>query len=125
MCIRDSIYDDRWKLFDFELELKYILELPKQYANTKFIFIPNTELSRELAKKHFSQGILMDFAFETVSNREPESPGIMPIRDRRVTHLNYNNHCRFADLFYHTIINYNDLQDKILEVDINKFDIIR
>lgn len=119
------MYDDRWRLFDFELELKYILELPKQYTNTKFIFIPNTELSRELAKKYFTQGVLMDFAFETVSNREPNSPGTMPINDRRVTHLNYNNHCYFADLFYSVIINYTQLQDKILAVDINKFDIIR
>ena len=44
--------------FLHELMLKWILDLPEQYPDTKFIFLPNTEMSREIALRYFKKGIL-------------------------------------------------------------------
>jgi hypothetical protein len=117
-------HDDRWRKFDYNLEIRYILELPSFYPDTKFIFLPNTEYSRDLAKKHFSKGVLVDFAFETVSNLESKSPGIMPMQDNRVGHLNQNNHIAVGELMHDIISNYQEVKDKVYQVDFNKFDMI-
>ena len=117
-------HDNRWRKFDYNLEVRYILELPNFYTNTKFIFLPNTEYSREIAKKHFSKGVLVDFAFETVSNLESNSPGTMPMQDSRVGHLNQNNHIAVGELVHDIISNYQEVRDKVYQVDFNKFDMI-
>jgi hypothetical protein len=118
------MYDDRWTRFDYELEVRYILELPDRYPDTKFIFLPNTEHARSIAKKHFSKGVLVDLAFETVSNLESNSPGTMPMQDSRVGHLNQNNHRAVGELMHDIISNYQEVRDKIYQVDFDKFDMI-
>jgi hypothetical protein len=118
------IHDNQQNIFHHELEIKYILDLPKRHPAVKFIFLPNTEMSRSIAKKHFENGILFDFAFETVSNREPNAPGVMPCVDSRISHLNDNNHRIFAELFSSVVANYSELQNKILPINLNQFDFV-
>jgi hypothetical protein len=118
------IRDDNESLFYYTLMLKWILDLPAQYPNTKFIFIPNTEVSKDLALNNFSQGVLLDFAFETLSNRETGSPCTMPCDCKRIGHLNTINHDRVKDMIKNIIINYNQYQNKIYTVDYNQFDVV-
>jgi len=107
--------------FLYELQLKWILDLPGQYPNIKFIFIPNTEYSRELAKKHFQQGLLLDFAFETISANEGELVGQGNFVETKYGHLFDKNHEKFKnqmiDLIdrnvYNTIIPINYLDYKL------------
>lgn len=117
------LFDSKWSLFRHELEIQYILDLPQKFPNTKFIFLPNTELSREISKKRFTNGVLLDFAFETISNLEPDSPGIMPIQDSRAAHLNLNNHVQMYKNIMEVINNYDNCADQIVPVDLGKFDV--
>ena len=125
------MYDDRWTRFDYELEIRYILELPDRYPDTKFIFLPNTEHSRGIAKKHFSKGVLVDLAFETVSSSEPNAPATPPTgekinfgSDQRIGHLNQNNHIAVGELMHNIISNYQEMGDTVYQVDFNKFDMV-
>lgn len=111
--------------FVFELMVKWCLDLPRQFPNTKFIFIPNTELSRTMSQKHFTEGVLLDFAFETLSNRETGSPGPMPIQCGRRGHMNRGNHIVFKDMMKDIILNYSQYQNQLYTVDYNKFDIVK
>lgn len=104
--------------FLYELQLKWILDLPEQYPDTKFIFIPNTEYARTLAKTHFKKGILLDFAFETISENEGELVGQGEFVETKYGHLMDQNHERFKNKMidiidkkvYNTVIpiNYED-----------------
>jgi hypothetical protein len=127
----EYMYDDRWTKFDYELEVRYILELPDRYPDTKFIFLPNTEHARSIAKKHFNKGVLVDFAFETVSSSEPGAPAKLKPgekinfgRDQRTGHLNQSNHRAVGELMHDIISNYQAVENKIYQVDFNKFDMI-
>ena len=118
------IRDDNESLFYYTLMLKWILDLPAQYPNTKFIFIPNTEISKEIALNNFSQGVLLDFAFETLSNRETGSPCTMPCDCKRIGHLNTTNHTRVKNIVKEIILNYSQYQNKIYTVDYSQFDVV-
>jgi hypothetical protein len=119
------IHDWHWRQFDYELEIRWILELPRQHPQTKFIIIPNTEESRTIARKHHDQGILLDMAFETISNLEPNSPGPMPVKDNdRLAHLNDKNHHAFADMVHGIITEHNAGANMILPVDLKRFDVM-
>jgi hypothetical protein len=107
--------------FLYELMLKWILELPEQYPNTKFIFLPNTEFSREIALKHFKKGILVDFAFEKISLLEGEHVGVDPYYDTKFGHMSHINHERFKDLTKNIILNYNTYEDKVYPIDYEQF----
>lgn len=107
--------------FLHELMLKWILELPEQYPNTKFIFLPNTEMSREIALRYFKKGILLDFAFEKISLLEGEHVGVDPYFDTKFGHLSDINHERFKDLLKNIILNYNTHEDKVYPVDYEQF----
>jgi hypothetical protein len=120
----DYIHNDDYSLFTYKLMTKWILDLPKQYHNTKFIFIPNTEHARELVLTDFTQGIALDFAFETLSNKETNSPGIMPMDCGRKGHLNDTNHERFKDLMKDLILNYSNYENSVYKVDYTNFDVI-
>jgi hypothetical protein len=98
-----------------------ILKLPIQHPNIKFIFIPNTEFSKDISKKYFTQGVLLDFAFETLSNREMNSPGIMPCADNRPNHISNENNELFKDLIYNILINYDQYENKALPINYNEF----
>ena len=117
------VLDTDQSKFLYSLMLKWILELPEQYKDTKFIFVPNTELANVLAKEHFTSGVLLDFAFETLSNLEIESPGAMPINCGRVGHINGKNINIFKELIKELIDNYQNFDGTIYKVDYNKFDI--
>lgn len=126
-CLEDYyqyIYDPPWAMFDYELELKYILDLPRQYPKINFIFIPNHEFAREVATRHFTQGLLLDFAFAEISDREPNSPGPMQVNCGRPGHLNDNNHVIFAKRMQEYVVNYDRYRDQIVEFDLAGFDII-
>lgn len=117
------IYDDDWRRFDHELEIRWIMDLPVQYPDTKFLIIPNTEFSRELAKKYHCKGVVLDMALETVSNQEPGSPGPMPVADwRRNNHLNSHNHGILADVVHAAICDYEKIAPAMLPIDRRRFD---
>lgn len=119
------LYSEDLSMFNYQLQLEYILNLPKKYPETNFIFIPNTEYSRQLATSLFSHGCLINFAFETLSNIEVGSPGAMPINCNRVGHINNSNHELLKEEFYHIITNYETYKDSIYNFDYNKFDICK
>jgi len=119
------IYDQHWREFDWELEIKWILDLATLNRHTRFVVIPNTEQARMIARSYHRHGVLLDFAFETLSNREPNSPGPMPIQDtQRKYHLNPHNHRAVAEMIRDTILNLPVLGDTILPVDFSRFDVI-
>ena len=111
----DNLYDKNETEFNYELQLRWILELPKTYPNIKFIFLPNTEHARTIALKYFDQGIMLDFAFEKISALEGEIVGQYPFVENKVGHLTEQNHIKFKDKIveiidskvYNTIININ------------------
>lgn len=116
--------DEEQSHFIHELLIKWILELPEQYPNTRFIFLPNTEFSREIALKHFKKGILLDFAFENISLLEGEHVGVdpyYPYYNIKFGHMTDPNHERFKDLTKNIIINYNTYEDKVYPVDYEQF----
>lgn len=116
------LYDDHWARFRHELEIKYIMDLPKQHPNTRFVFIPNTKFSNEMALKHHSQGVLLDFAFEDISNDDPGCPGTMPLRtDYRINHISKNSQEEMYQLMKDLLENYDQHRDQILPVDMAKF----
>lgn len=117
------IYDKTESRFDYELRIKWIMELAQTHTNTEFVVIPNTELSRTIAKKYHTTGTLLDFAFETLSNREPKSPGPMPIKDTRSGHINSNNHRIFAD-FLKNILEQEKIPNVILPISYDQYDIV-
>lgn len=119
----DHLYSDEQAIFNYELQLQYILKLPYKFPNTNFIFIPNTEVARSIAIKNFTKGCLIDFSFETLSNIEKDSPGLMPINCNRVGHLNDKNHDLLALEFKNIISNFQNYADQIYEFDYSKFDI--
>ncbi len=117
------ISNDYYNQFVHSLMCKWVLELPEQHPDIKFIFIPNTELSNTVCKQFFQSGVLLDFAFETLSNLEPESPGPMPINCGRVGHLNNRNIDLVKNFVKEIILNYDTYQNSVHKVDYNKFDI--
>jgi hypothetical protein len=115
------LHNNKQAAFNFELMVKWCLDLPAQFPDTKFIFLPNTELSRGIALQYFTQGVLVDFAFETLSNREPGSPGPMPINCGRYGHLKPWTHDLFKEFAKDIVVNYNNYKNKILPFDYSKF----
>jgi hypothetical protein len=115
------LYNKEQSLFLHEQSISWILELPEKYPDIKFIFLPNTEVSREMAVKNFKNGVLVDFAFETISALEGERVGIDPFDYEKVGHLTNVNHNRFKDLIKNIILNYNTYEDKIYSVDYEQF----
>jgi len=119
----DYLYNEEQSKFNYKLQLQYILKLPEKFPDTNFIFIPNTEFARTIALDNFTNGCLINFAFETLSNREKGSPGIMPINCNRVGHLSDRNNDLISIEFSKIVLNYTEYKDKIYEFDYNKFDI--
>jgi len=117
-------------LFNYEQQVKWCLDLPNSNKQTKFIFLPNTEIAREIALRHHKgpAGVLVDFAFETLSNREPGSPGAMPIWCGRYGHLGDRNHELFKDCMVELINNYDQYCHRdnfgIYRLDYKDFDTI-
>jgi hypothetical protein len=117
------------EMFNYEQQVKWCLELPKYNEQTKFIFLPNTEVARDIALRHYRGhgGVLVDFAFETLSNREPGAPGAMPIWCGRYGHLNDRNHELVKDMVKDIIDNYDQYRDEsfgIYKLDYQDFDTI-
>lgn len=115
------LFDQEQANFVHELTLKWILELPEQYPDTKFIFLPNTEMSRKIALKYFKKGILLDFAFEQISLLEGEHVGVDPLFKTKFGHMTNVNHDRFKDLIKNIILSYNTHEDKVYPVDYEQF----
>jgi hypothetical protein len=107
--------------FEFELMIKWCLELPDQYPNTKFIFLPNTTSSQELAKKYFSRGTLVDFAFETLSLGEGERVGVAPYIMDRTGHLSDGVHEQVKDLIKDIVVNN---KQGVIPVDYSQFSLV-
>ena len=121
---RENLYNDEQSKFCFDLMVKWCLELPDQYPDTKFIFLPNTESSRQTALQFFNQGILFNFAFESISNNELRSPGpIGQVNDTRPGHINQHNNTVMKDIVKHVIINYEDYRNQVYNLDYRKFDL--
>jgi len=125
-----NLYSENQALFLYELQVQWCLKLAEQHTNIKFIYLPNTEIARNLCIRHFcdrgpfiQDGILVNFAFETLSNRETGSPGVMPIACGRMGHLNDDNHDRFAAYVRNLIENYDQYRYQVLDFDYEKFDV--
>ena len=115
------------EMFNYTQQVRYCLELPEAYPDIKFIFLPNTEIARGIAQTHFAstrRGVLVDFAFETLSNREPGAQGPMPIWCGRYGHLGDRNHDLVKDMVKNIIINYDKYQNQVYNIDYKDFDTI-
>jgi hypothetical protein len=117
------LYSEEQAQFQYELMVKWCLDLARQHPETRFIFLPNTEFARPIAAKHFTEGVLVDFAFETLSNRETASPGTMPVNCGRSGHLNNSNHELVTAFVQNIMDNYEQYRNTILPFDYTKFDI--
>ena len=115
------LYNESESLFNHEQSIKWCLDLPEQYPNTKFIFLPNTETSRTLSLKHFRTGVLIDFAFERISQLEGENVGVDPYDYAKVGHLTESNHIKFKDIVKNLILDYQSYQNKIYKLDYGIF----
>lgn len=120
---RTFIHSKKQTRFIYELMTQWILNLPNQYQQTKFIFLPNTEFARQISLKNFSKGVLVNFTFESLSNLETASPGPMPINCGRIGHLNTVNHEAFTNLMKSIINNYSAYENTILNPDFGEFDL--
>jgi hypothetical protein len=107
--------------FEFELMVRWCLELPRQFPNTKFIFLPNTVDSQAIAKRHYSGGVLVDFAFETLSLGEGEQVGVAPYIMNRSGHLSDGVHEQVKNIIRDIIVNY---KEGIVPVDYSTFNLI-
>jgi|LakMenEpi03Aug12_release.lakeMendotaPanAssembly.Ray.scaffolds.fasta_scaffold750166_2 hypothetical protein len=112
----EYIYDQDMHNFNYEMQVKWILELPEKYPNIKFVFLPNTELGRNIALKYFKNGLLLNFSFATISALEGEIVGQFPFPEEvKIGHLTFQNHEKFKnkmiDLIdrnvYNTVIDIN------------------
>jgi hypothetical protein len=106
------------EMFNYEQQVRWCLELPQHHQQTKFIFLPNTESARDIALRYYRGhgGVLVDFAFETLSNREPGAPGAMPIWCGRYGHLNDRNHELVKDMVKDIIDNYDRYRGETLGI---------
>jgi hypothetical protein len=121
---RDYLHDDESMLFNLELMIKYCLDLPVLYPDTKFIFLPNTEIARKIALKHFTHGVLLNFAFETISNNEVASHGpVGEVWDQRSGHLSLHNHTIFKDIIKNIITVYDQVCNQVYPIDYKRFDL--
>jgi len=117
---QNYLYDKNEAAFNYQLQVRWILELPKKYPNIKFIFLPNTEHAREIALQYFQGGVLLNFSFASISALEGEIVGQYPFAENKVGHLTEQNHEKFKNKMvdiidkrlYNTIIdiNYEDFQ---------------
>lgn len=115
------LYSDREHDFKHELMVRWCLNLPRRYPNTHFIFLPNTVDSQALAKKYYSGGTLVDFAFETLSLGEGERVGIAPYIMDRTGHLSDGVHEKVKDLIKDIIVNN---RRGIVPVDYSSFNLV-
>ena len=107
------------EMFNYEQQVKWCLDLANQHPDIKFIYLPNTEKAREIALQYHTRGTLVDFSFETLSNREPGAPGPMPIWCGRYGHLNDRNHELIKDLMVQLIENHSN---GVYQLDYQDFD---
>ncbi len=115
------IYNHDQSKFNHEQSIRWCLELPEKYPETKFIFLPNTEESRAIATRYFDKGILADFAFETISKLEGEHVGVDPFDYEKVGHLTEVNHVRIKNHVKHMITNYDQFKDKMYQITYEEF----
>ena len=114
------LYHREEREFEYELMVKWCLDLPRQYPNTKFIFLPNTTYAQAVAKKYFTRGVLVDFAFEELSLREGERVGVAPMIPDRHGHLSSHAHEQVKDMVKDIILTHNDC---VYPVDYNDFNL--
>ena len=120
------IHDSDWREFDWELEIKWIMDLARPNRHTKFVIIPNTKQSLQIARRYHQHGVLMDMAFESISNQEPGSPGPMPVCDMgRLYHLNDHNHRAWASVMAEVIAQAPYTDSRVWPVDFDRFDLVR
>lgn len=114
------LYSSNERNFEFELMVRWCLDLPNQYPDTKFIFLPNTTHAQEVAKKYFTKGVLVDFAFEQLSLLEGEQVGVAPMISDRYGHLSSGTHVQVKDMVKDIIFNHNDC---VFPVDYTQFNL--
>lgn len=118
-------YHDEQTLFLHEQLIKWILDLPKLYPKTKFIFFPNTEVSRNLAKKYFTKGVLMDFALGSISELEGEDVNNLPMsrsKEPKWGHLYYENHLKISTIAQEIVLDYEKFNGKLYTKDYSFFE---
>ena len=115
------LYDKFEAAFNYELQVRWILELPKYYPDVKFVFLPNTEHARQIALKYFQGGILVNFAFAKISELEGEIVGQYPFAEGKVGHLFEKNHERFKNKMVDIIDK--KLYNTIIDIDYKEFEL--
>lgn len=115
------LYSKEEHEFRLEAMIRWCLELPEQYPDTKFIFFPNTVDSQAIAKKYYNQGVLVDFAFEQLSLAEGERVGVAPYIMDRTGHLSDSAHEQVKNMVKDIVLNHNNC---IYPVDIASFNLI-
>jgi hypothetical protein len=101
------LYDEQEHDFRLEQMIRWCLELPEQYPKTKFIFFPNTRESLAVARQYHQQGVLMDFAFEQLTEAEGERVGIAPYIMDRTGHLSDHAHECVKNVAKDVVLNHN------------------
>lgn len=117
------LFDPGQSEYLYQLMVADILALPAKYPTTKFIFLPNTEFSRKVLLDKFTQGVLMNFTFEALSNSETNSPGRMPVNCGRAGHLNSSNHDAMSATIKNIIVNYDKYANQVIDLDLSTFDL--
>jgi hypothetical protein len=121
---REYLNSHEQTCFFYDRMVHWIMQFPEKHPDTKFIFVPNTEFSRQYLLKYFNKGILLNFTLEQISNLETGSPGNMPIDCKRIGHMRSANHEAMKVLMRGIIENYSMYENTIVDPDLSNFDLV-
>lgn len=120
---KQHIYDDDHMQFVYERMVEWIMQRPHHAPRTKFIFIANNAFALTTAKKYFTQGVLLDFAFEQISALEGEDVSHGPWSKTKFGHMTDVNHERFKNFVKPIFLDYEKHRDRLLPVDLGQFSV--
>lgn len=118
---KHHIYDEYYMQFIYDRMVEWVLQLPRHYPKIKFIFIANNAFALSTAKKYFTQGVLLDFAFEQISALEGEDVTYGPWSNTKFGHMTDVNHERFKNFVKPIFLDYEQHRNCVLPVDLVQF----
>jgi len=107
----------------YSLKVKWLMDLTHRYPNTKFVFLPITDIGQRYAREHHQQGLLLDFEFEAISNHEAGASSEMQVNDTRICHMSRENNIRFAHMIKQLIDGWEDHKNSIFPVNYGQFEL--
>lgn len=117
------LFDQEEQDFHYERDLEWLMGLAQAHPETKFVFLPNNEYARKLCIKYFDSGVLLDFAFDYISNNELNSPGEQPCYDTRYCHMSPSNNQTVANLLTDIVQNFDKHNNSIYNIDYKQFNL--